>query len=141
MTRTALPSLLLGVLLATGCGKSNLATPAKTERTSPSPTKSAIATKPQPTPGKPVEEPKKDKPAPVSEPPKPVETDPAVLALEGVGGKVVRDTSKPERPVVRVDLSNSAAGDATLERLRAWPDLRELDLRGTRIGNTGLVHL
>src|SRR5262245_49248603 len=106
MTRTVWLPVLAGLLLTAGCNKTNSGRPkagAPDPVIGPAPPAAVPA---QTSPAKPpVTQPAKENVSPpVVKPPAEVEKDPAVLAIEAVNGKVVRDAGKPGRPVVRVDL-------------------------------------
>ena len=58
--------------------------------------------------------------------------------IKGLGGKVTVDTTRPDRPVVAIDLHLTQAADADLESLRTQATLRSLNLYGTRITDAGL---
>jgi hypothetical protein len=58
-----------------------------------------------------------------------------------LGGKVTLDPALPGGPVVAIDLHQTPAGDADLERLRGLTSLRTLNLYGTRVTDAGLHHL
>jgi hypothetical protein len=68
-------------------------------------------------------------------------TDEATALVEQLGGKVRRDDSRPDRPVVAVDLALKPLTDEGLARLTALKDLRELNIRGTKITDSGVAHL
>jgi internalin A len=66
----------------------------------------------------------------------------AVEAIEKLGGKVVRDDKAEGQPVAEVNLSNNhkVKGD-DLKHLRAFKQLRKLDLGFTAVGDEGLKQL
>jgi hypothetical protein len=65
----------------------------------------------------------------------------AVAAIRKLGGSLVIDEAAPGRPVTRIDLHDTAATDELLEKLVVFPELRELDLRKTAVGDRGAAHL
>ncbi|MSR57869.1 MAG: hypothetical protein EXS05_09365 [Planctomycetaceae bacterium] len=75
-----------------------------------------------------------------SEPPlKSVE---AVIArIEGLGGDVVYDETRPGRPVISVSLFKTKVTDHDLRELNALTDLKVLTLDGTKVTDAGLAHL
>ena len=64
--------------------------------------------------------------------------DQALKMIEQLGGSVVRDE---DGTVSRINLGSSKITDAELVLVRAFPQVRGIDLSRTRIGNTGLTHL
>lgn len=64
--------------------------------------------------------------------------DPALGAIQQAGGRVERDDSGPEKPVVAVSFAVTQAGDAVLEPLKGLPKLRKLTLNNTKITDAGL---
>ena len=64
-----------------------------------------------------------------------------VAEVEKLGGEVVFDANTPDRPVIEVDLSNTVASDATLERLAGLTGIRSLNLMLTPVTDDGLRHL
>jgi hypothetical protein len=65
---------------------------------------------------------------------------PAVAAILDRGGRVRFDEKDPER-LVAVDFTVAPVSDADLAVLKRLPDLRQLNLGGTRISDAGLSHL
>jgi hypothetical protein len=65
----------------------------------------------------------------------------AVDMVKQLGGKVEIDANLPNKPVVTVDLRDTAVTDADLERLQALPHLQILALDGTGISDAGLESL
>ena len=65
----------------------------------------------------------------------------AIAEIEKIGGKVAFDESSPAKPVIRIDLSQTKANDATLACLRHVPSIRVLILDGTNITDAGLDYL
>src|SRR5689334_10011361 len=65
------------------------------------------------------------------------ETD-AIRAVVAVGGKYERDELAPGKPVTKIDLAGTKAGDALLKQLAALPQLQSLDLQDTLATNAGL---
>ena len=64
--------------------------------------------------------------------------DQAIGAIQQAGGRVERDDSGPEKPVVAVSFAVTQAGDAVLEPLKGLPKLRKLTLNNTKITDAGL---
>jgi serine/threonine protein kinase len=62
----------------------------------------------------------------------------AVSAIEQLGGKVINATEEATSPVVKVILAHCPVSDDSLATLGAFPQLRALDLAGTRISDAGL---
>jgi internalin A len=67
--------------------------------------------------------------------------DEAIETIQKFGGTVEVDATQPGKPVIKVDLHQTTISDADLAVLAAFPDLQILDLRLTRIGDEGVVHL
>ena len=68
--------------------------------------------------------------------------DEAVAAIEKLGGKVVVDQSRPEKPVIGVDFGwNKRVTDRDLEVLKSFPHLRSVMLEKTNITDAGIEHL
>ena len=65
----------------------------------------------------------------------------AVAEIERLGGTVEVDETRPEKPVISVDLNRTKVTDAGLENLKGLTKRKELDLRFTKVTDTGLVHL
>ena len=65
----------------------------------------------------------------------------AVVAVQRLGGELVRDSNRDGDPVVQVDLADKPVSDADLAPLRGLTQLKKLVLRGTRITDTGLQQL
>jgi Leucine-rich repeat (LRR) protein len=61
--------------------------------------------------------------------------------IQKIGGKVERDDKAPEKPVVRVNLSITKAGDADLAHVKGLDKLKVLGLNNTPITDAGLEHL
>src|SRR5262245_30056667 len=70
-------------------------------------------------------------------------TDPktAIAIIQSVGGTIEVDEKMQGKPVVKVNLGESRATDATLAQLRALPRLQKLVLRKTKVGDAGLANL
>jgi hypothetical protein len=68
--------------------------------------------------------------------------DPAVVAadLEKMGALVQRDMSDPERPVISVGFGATDFKGAIIDRLKAFPKLREVNLAHTTANNIDLEH-
>jgi hypothetical protein len=72
----------------------------------------------------------------------PAEEKAAVEAIEKIGGKVIHDDKADGQPVVAVNLfDNQKVKGADLKHLRAFPQLRKLDLGFTGVGDEGLRQL
>src|SRR5206468_1131566 len=67
--------------------------------------------------------------------------DRAAAALTALGGRVVCDGTKPDKPVLEVALDFSRAADKDLVHLRAFGSLEKLDLGFTAVTDEGLKHL
>jgi internalin A len=67
--------------------------------------------------------------------------DAEIAEIQKIGGKVERDEKAPEKPVVRVNLSITKAGDSDLARLKGLDQLKDLRLNVTPITDAGLEHL
>jgi hypothetical protein len=70
----------------------------------------------------------------------------ALDMIRGYHGKYAVDETKPDRPVVRVDLRfydelDDGAVARLVEALQAFPQLTTLQLKSTRITDAGLAHL
>jgi hypothetical protein len=65
----------------------------------------------------------------------------AIVKIEKLGGTLEVDTSSPGKPVIGINLSQTKAGDADLELLDLFPELRRLDLHQTDVTDNGLTHL
>ena len=65
----------------------------------------------------------------------------AIAFVESLGGKVVRDDNSPDKPVTRIDLSNTKVTDAGLKELAPLTNLELLDLNGTQVTDAGLKEL
>ena len=66
----------------------------------------------------------------------------AIAKVEKLGGKVELDEQRPGKPVIKVDLRRTKATDADLEILKAFTQVRGLNL-GSSLGVTdaGMKHL
>lgn len=64
-----------------------------------------------------------------------------IAAVEELDGKVIRDETRPEKPVVTILLSGNQVTDSTLPPLKCLTSLQSLDLSDTRVTDAGLVHL
>jgi serine/threonine protein kinase/Leucine-rich repeat (LRR) protein len=71
----------------------------------------------------------------------PIDIDADVAAIEKLGGKVVRDESKPGKPVLGVHLSTSTARGDALKHVRGFTELVNLDASGIPDIDAGLVYL
>ncbi len=65
----------------------------------------------------------------------------AIAEIEKLGGKVTVDEKSPGRPAVEVDFRGTKVTDTGLIHLRQLPALNVLYLNGTRVTDAGLVHL
>ena len=65
----------------------------------------------------------------------------AIAALKKLGGKVYRDETEPDKPVLGVDLDNTPATDEALALLELFPDLQMLSLDETQSDSTTPVLL
>jgi hypothetical protein len=66
----------------------------------------------------------------------------AVIAeIQQYGGRVERDMKSPDQPVIGVNLSGTAYRAAVLNKLVAFPQLRNLDLSGETTSDLFLEHL
>src|SRR5208282_545060 len=65
----------------------------------------------------------------------------AVEVIQKLGGKMQTDDALPDKPVVMVDLRNTAVSDDQLKCLKQLPELRVLVLDGTEVGDGGLEAL
>ncbi len=72
----------------------------------------------------------------------------AIGEIEKLGGQVTVDKNRPGHPVISVVLSSDFYGvgaenvtDATLEHVKALPQLQSLNLRGSKVTDAGLEHL
>jgi hypothetical protein len=65
----------------------------------------------------------------------------AVETIEKLGGKIFRDDKADGKPIVQVDLHNSKVKAEHLKQLRAFKQLRKLELGFTDIGDEGLKEL
>lgn len=59
--------------------------------------------------------------------------------IKRLGGEAERDSVEPSSPIIDVDLITPT--DATVERLKLFPQLRRIDLGGTKVTDSGLGHL
>lgn len=69
------------------------------------------------------------------------ETEKAIAAIKAMGGKVAVDKERSGNPVVGVDLSHTKIRDASLEQLKAWPNLEHLILKNTPLTDDGMVYI
>jgi hypothetical protein len=65
----------------------------------------------------------------------------AVRAVEDLGGTVRRDDTQPGRPITEVRLQERKVKNADLQGIRAFKQLRILDVSYTKITDTGLKEL
>jgi hypothetical protein len=65
----------------------------------------------------------------------------SIAEVKRLGREVVRDESAAGRPVVQVNLNNTKATDASLEKLTALHDLERPYLGNTGITDAGLAHV
>ena len=62
--------------------------------------------------------------------------------FEGKNVRIERDLTRPGNPVVRISFGcHSDAKDGDLEKLKAYPQLREVDILSENITDEGLEHL
>jgi hypothetical protein len=61
-----------------------------------------------------------------------------VAKISELGGKVELDEQKPGKPVIKVNLSDTAAADKDLPQLQKLSQLRELNLSNTKLTNAGM---
>jgi hypothetical protein len=61
--------------------------------------------------------------------------------LDTLGGTVEVDETRPDRPIVAVDLHGSSARDEEMRLLGDLPDLRQLNLAATAVTDAGLVYV
>jgi hypothetical protein len=66
------------------------------------------------------------------------ETEQAIEVFKKLGGKVEIDENLPNKPVVMVDLRNTAITDDQLKNLKEMPQLQVLILDSTGISDAGL---
>jgi hypothetical protein len=71
----------------------------------------------------------------------PTDTDRAIATIEKLGGSIRKDGRLAGTPVTLVKLTQSTVNDDQLQVLKAFPQLRVLDLRYTRVSDRGLAHL
>jgi hypothetical protein len=64
-----------------------------------------------------------------------------IAEIEQYGGRVERDTTLPDRPVIGVDLGGVTYRAAVLNKLVAFPQLRKLNLSGETTTDVFLEHL
>jgi hypothetical protein len=64
-----------------------------------------------------------------------------IATLKELGGKVEVDTSRRDRPVLKVDLAGSSVSDDNLPLLGDLTSLQSLSLSSTSISDAGLAHL
>jgi Leucine-rich repeat (LRR) protein len=67
--------------------------------------------------------------------------DRAVEAVTKLGGEIIRNDKDPDRPVVKVYLSDTQVTDAELKVLSALKKLQTLDLGGTKVTDAGCKEL
>jgi hypothetical protein len=90
---------------------------------------------------RPAPEPPRDRPDVI--PKEPADAGEVVAAIEGLHGKVYRDSKRAGMPVILIHLRDIDLTDAQLSRLRLemLPDLQNLDLTGTEVTDAGMVSL
>ena len=64
-----------------------------------------------------------------------------VQTLEKLGGEVVRDSGRPSKPIISIDLAGTAVSNDDLTCLVGLSELRELSLAHTAITDKGLVNI
>src|SRR5205807_947751 len=65
----------------------------------------------------------------------------ALAAIVKLSGRIVRDDSKPGRPVVTLSLGSTNATDAHMKEITGLTELRTLDISGTKVTDMGLKEL
>src|SRR5262249_8739177 len=65
----------------------------------------------------------------------------ALATIARLRGRIVRDDSKPGRPVVTLSLGSTNATDAHMKEITGLLELQTLDLSGTKVTDTGLKEL
>ncbi len=65
----------------------------------------------------------------------------AIAEIKKLGGKVEVDISRPDRPVVGVDLKHTRVIDASLEHLQGLTRLEKLYLKDTQVTDDGIVYI
>lgn len=65
----------------------------------------------------------------------------AIAAIKELGGKFTQDETRPGRPVIVVNLSNTKVTDAGLAPFKNLKQLQTLLLDSTNVRNEGLTHL
>jgi internalin A len=70
-----------------------------------------------------------------------VSEDPAVAAVEALGGKITRNDKLPGRPIVHVNLVGTSFSDADLKNFRGLPHLHTLFVGRTQITDAGVQGL
>lgn len=67
--------------------------------------------------------------------------DALIRDLQERGGRILRDETLPNKPVVEIDLHRLSMTDATLATLTSFPTLKSLDISHTLITNKGMAYL
>jgi len=67
--------------------------------------------------------------------------DRAIAAIEKLGGKVERDETAPDKPVIAVNFGTTQVGDEALANLAGLAKLQKLTLNGTKVTDAGLAQL
>jgi hypothetical protein len=90
-------------------------------------------------------------PSPAEKPQTPAKQDPSGMSAEQKqaidevnkikGASVGVDSKKPGMPVVSAMMIGEDITDASLEKLKAFPQLRSLSLANTKVTDAGLKHL
>src|SRR5438552_1793736 len=62
----------------------------------------------------------------------------AQLAIEALGGRVIRATDVPGMPITSVDFTKTNVTDADLKLLAALKSLQQLNLHETKVTDVGL---
>jgi hypothetical protein len=70
-----------------------------------------------------------------------IDPDQVLADLQKMPARVVRDESRPDRPVVAITISGERYDAWVLDKLVAFPELRSLDLNGTLTTDVILEHL
>ena len=65
----------------------------------------------------------------------------AIARIENLGGKVELDEQRPGKPVIKVDLRRTKVTDADLEILKAFTQVRSLNLGSLGVTDAGMKHL
>jgi Leucine-rich repeat (LRR) protein len=69
------------------------------------------------------------------------DADKVIAEIQKLGGKVDRDETAKDKPVVTVNFSTTQVGDDALANLKGLPQLRKVTLNGTKVTDAGLERL